>query len=123
MKPEERTHKATADYINLQYPGTMFNVDLSGIKLTKGQAVKAAKLRSGRGFPDIQIYEPKGGYRGLFIEVKAEGEKLIKKNGEWKNEHIREQANMIERLRQRGYAAYFAIGFDEAREILDSYFW
>lgn len=34
---------------------------------------------------------------------------------------IPEQYDMLEQLRQRGYMAEFACGFDEAKEIIDEY--
>ena len=58
---------------------------------------------------------------GLFIELKKEGTRLKKKNGEWASEHIAEQAEILERLEFRGYRAVFAVGFDEAKEVIDEY--
>lgn len=58
---------------------------------------------------------------GLFLELKKEGTRLKKKNGEWATEHIKEQAEMLSQLRQRGYCAEFAVGFDEAKEIVNAY--
>lgn len=58
---------------------------------------------------------------GLYIELKKEGTLLKKKNGEWATEHIAEQAEVLESLRQRGYCAEFAVGFEEAKKIIDEY--
>ena len=98
----ERTlHRAVCDYIRLQYPDVIFNTDLSGAtKLTVGQAVALKSLRSGRGFPDIVIYEPRKDYHGLFMELKKEGTKLYNKNGE-QPPHIAEQIEMINKLEDR----------------------
>lgn len=119
----ERTlHRAVCDYIRLQYPDVIFNTDLSGAtKLTVGQAVALKSLRSGRGFPDLVIYEPRDGWYGLFIELKQEGTKLTKKNGDSATVHIEEQTNMLIELNDRGYKAEFAVGFDEAKTIIDNY--
>ena len=67
------------------------------------------------------IAEPKNKFYGLFIELKKEGTRLKKKNGEWASDHIAEQNEMLERLVFRGYAADFAVGFEEARQIIDNY--
>lgn len=56
------------------------------------------------------------------IELKKDGTRLKKKNGEWASDHIAEQAEMLERLEFRGYRAMFAVGFDEAKKIIDLYF-
>jgi hypothetical protein len=58
---------------------------------------------------------------GLFLELKKEGTRLKKKNGEWANDHIAEQAEILNQLKLRGYAAEFAVGFDQAKEIIDNY--
>ncbi len=58
---------------------------------------------------------------GLFLELKKEGARLKKKNGEWATEHIAEQAEVLEGLRQRSYCAEFAVGFEEAKKIIDEY--
>ena len=115
-------HRAVCDYIRLQYPDVIFNTDLSGAtKLTVGQAVALKSLRSGRGFPDIVIYEPRKDYHGLFIELKQEGTKLYNKNGEPATPHIAEQIEMINKLDDLGYCAYIAVGFDIAKTIIDNY--
>lgn len=123
-----------ADYLRLQYPGVLFHSDFgSGIKLTMGQAIKQKRLQGGRrSWPDMFIAEPKDGlnmrtggnpniYAGLFIELKKEGTRLKKKNGEWASEHIAEQAALLGRLEYRGYQAEFACGFNEAKKLIDEY--
>jgi len=121
LQSEESLHKSICDYIKVQYPKILFNSDMSGIKLTKGQAVKASKLRSNKGYPDISIYEPRGGFHGLFVELKKEGEVLYKRNGAAVTEHVREQIICMYLLRTKGYCAGFAIGFNEAKTVIDDY--
>lgn len=120
--PEERTQAAVAQYVRVCYPDVIFNTDLSGIRLTMNQAIKAKLLRSSRSFPDMVFYEPRRGYCGLFLELKRQGEKVYKKDGTLlADTHIREQAEMMEKLKKRGYYADFAIGFTGAKEIIDWY--
>lgn len=118
---EAQEHKQLCDYIRLQHPSILFNTDMSGIKLTIGQATQAKKLRSERGFPDLMIFEPRNGWNGLFIELKRTGEKIFKKNGELKTDHLREQSEVLEKLFKRGYLAMFCIGFEEAKNAIDQY--
>ena len=121
-----------ADYLRMQYPGVIFHSDFgSGTKLTMGQAVRQKRLNGGRrAWPDMFIAEPMprcidGGwdyeYNGLFIELKKEGTRIKKKNGEWASEHIAEQAYMLSELTARGYKADFALGFDQAKRLIDEY--
>ena len=122
-----------ADYIRLKYPNVLFHSDFgSGIKLTMGQAAKQKRQNGGRrAWPDMFIAQPAqrnqeypdACYKfGLFLELKRPGAKIYKKNGDLvTNEHIREQAGVLEMLRNRGYEAEFACGFDEAKKIIDEY--
>lgn len=124
-----------ADYIRLKYPSVIFHSDFgSGIKLTMGQATRQKRLNGGRrSWPDMFIAETTiskirhsdgsyNAYSGLFVELKREGTRIFKKDGKLvADEHIREQFDMLEQLRQRGYMAEFACGFDEAKKIIDKY--
>ena len=124
-----------ADYLRLQYPDVLFHSDFgSGIKLTMGQAAKQKRQNGGRrAWPDMFIaevrvsqeavenWDVKSFQAGLFLELKKEGTRLKKKNGEWASEHIAEQADLLDRLEFRGYKAVFAVGFDEAKKIIDDY--
>lgn len=112
-----------ADYLRLRYPRVLFHSDYgSGIRLTKGQAVKQKRQNGGRrGWPDMCIAEPVGKYHGLYIELKKDGTRLQKKNGEFASPHIKEQWEMLGALTLRGYKAEFAVGFDEAKKLIDDY--
>lgn len=126
---EKSLHRAVCDYLRYQYPNVIFSTDLSGAtKLTVGQAVALKSLRSGRGFPDLQIMESRNGYHGLFLELKKDGTNLFKKRVMdaagyplWASDHLREQHEMLEKLCAKGFRAEFAVGFDEAKQIIDNY--
>ncbi len=71
-------------------------------------------------------------YAGLFLELKKEGEALFpgpraqkrfrSKDGlEYRTQHFMEQADVLYALRQRGYYAVFAIGFEEAISYITAY--
>lgn len=85
---------------------------LSNLQEITDRAKDLEKI-GGRGYWDVKF--------GLFIELKKEGTRLKKKNGEWATEHIAEQAKVLNDLRERGYCAEFAVGFDEAKAIVDKY--
>lgn len=147
---ESQVQIQVANYLVQNYPDVQFHSDFgSGCKLTKGQAIKQMKQNGGRkGWPDMFIAEPTDGmtgervveadhwlefgHCGLFLELKKDGEKLLvgprAKNRflsidgkEYKTEHLKEQADVIYELNQRGYKAEFAVGFDEAKKIIDDY--
>ena len=128
---ERDLYLQVARYIQVQYPDVIYRFDLAAdIKLTVGQAAKHKRLHPYRGYPDLFLAQPAqrsseypdACYKfGLFIELKKEGTRLKKRNGEWASEHIAEQARILEMLELRGYAAKFAVGFDEARKLIDEY--
>lgn len=112
-----------ADYLRLRYPKVLFHSDFgSGIKLTQGQALKQKRQNGGRrGWPDMFIAEPMNGLHGLMIELKKAGTRLKKKDGTWASSHLEEQNEVLNKLQKKGYAAYFAVGFEEAKDIIDDY--
>jgi len=128
---EEQLHKAICDYLKLK--NVIFNTDLSGIKLTMGQARKLKNLRSSRAFPDIVIYKTNSKFWGMFLELKKETP--FKKDGMLKSQkvtkivkgvkveydHLQEQFNMIKKLREQGYYAQFVWSFNQAKDIVDNY--
>lgn len=136
---EHNLYEQIARYLQLQYPNVIYRFDIAAdLKLTPGQAAKHKRLHPTRGYPDLFIAEPKfkpipeHGYprsiewesqdwHGLYLEIKKDGEKLIKKDGSWRTPHIAEQAEMLERLRQAGYKAEFGVGFEACKQIIDEY--
>lgn len=73
---------------------------------------------------------------GLYLEIKKDGTKLkrdkdakkplkgevkIRKKGDWWDKHIEEQAEMLEKLRARGYKAEFGVGIENCKKIIDEY--
>ena len=120
---EHDLYAMLADYLRYNYKNIIWRFDLAAdLKLTIGQARKHKRLQQHRGYPDLFIAEPRGKYHGAYIELKKAGTRIFKKDGTLvADEHIREQFDVLEQLRKRGYMAMFACGFDEAKEIIDNY--
>ena len=109
------------DYIRLQYPKYLFVSDSSGLRLTIGQAKRIKRLRKCNAWPDLFIAQPIGKYHGCFIELKIEGTRLHNKKGEWINEHLYDQNEVLKLLHEKGYYANFGIGFENTKQIIDDY--
>ena len=123
MPSEQDTHIAICKYLQLQYPQVLFTSESSGLRVTISQARRLKTMRSCAGLPDILIFEPRKKYYGLFLEVKKEGTKVFKKDGEIRQDkHLQEQEEILHQLKLRGYFAEFVVGFDEAKSIIDYYF-
>lgn len=129
---EHQLYGQIARYLQVEYPEVVYRFDLAAdLKLTIGQARKHKALHPTRGYPDLFIaktstrcidgswdYE----WNGMFLELKKDGVNVFKKNGQLKaDEHLAEQYSMLVRLREAGYYANFAIGFEDAKEQIDTY--
>ena len=113
--------KDIALYMKLQYPDVIYRFDMAGLNLSMAQAGMNKAIQCGKGWPDLFIAEAIRPYKGLFIEIKKEGIKLLKKDLTYATPHIQEQWDMLFKLRLKGYAANFAIGFDEVKDLIDDY--
>ncbi len=60
--------------------------------------------------PDINLPVARGGYHGLYIELKAGKNKTTRKQEEW-----------IAALRQQGYHVSVCYGWEEAKETIENY--
>lgn len=122
---EAQIQESVATYIAMKYGrDVVFHSDFgSGTKLSYAQANRQRRQNAGRrGFPDLQICQPIDRWHSFFLEIKKEGIRIVKRNGELvADQHIREQASMIEQLRAKGYWADFGIGFDDCIEKIDAY--
>jgi len=111
MKPERRLQLQVSEFIKTQYPKALFNLDTSGDFKGIGQAMLNKRMRSGNKWPDVTIAEPRGGFFGLYIELKTVTP--FKKDGKIRsNKHLQSQNKMLDALNERGYMACFGIGLE-----------
>lgn len=111
--PEEDLQMAVCKWLKLQYREVIFSSEASGVNRSKAAAGKAKGLRSGVSLPDLWVLEARGGYFGLLLEFKTRNP--YKKGSILrKNPHIQAQAQMLDRLRKKGYKAEFVWDLDTA---------
>ena len=72
--------------------------------------MRAKKSGYKKGFPDLFLYEPRGKYHGLAIELKVGYNKPTKDQLEW-----------IKNLNKRNYKAVVCNGIDETLEQINNY--
>jgi hypothetical protein len=115
--------KEIALHMQRNYPDAVYRFDLAAdLKLTIGQAKRHKALHPHRGYPDFFLAEPRGIWKGLYLELKKDGVTIVLKDGTiTKDPHIREQAQMLERLFKKGYGASFAVGITQAKTFIDRY--
>lgn len=101
-------HKAVAQYLDWRHV-LWCHVPNEG----KRNYQTAAVLRSlglKRGVPDILIFEPRGGYHGLAIEMKDNGGKLTEPQKQW-----------LRALIDRGYKAGVCYSAESAIKVIERY--
>lgn len=119
---EDDEQELVVKFINYKYKDWIYQVNwLSGCKLPIGLAVKAKRKGHQKSIPDIMIFEPRGDYHGLFIELKRKGSKTLKRNGEVVSPHLAEQLKTLSRLHDKGYAAVLSCGYHEAVDYIAAY--
>lgn len=119
---EFEVHEAVCQYLNSAYPSVIYHTDPAGLMMTKAQAGMLTRLQQRRGWPDLIICEAVGKYHGCFIELKRPTATVWLRDGTIsKSQHIQEQLTVLELLQAKGYYVNFAVGFDEAKLIIDKY--
>lgn len=109
---EASVQSAIIQYIKAAYPLTLYCATAGGMKTSYTQAARMKATGYVRGVPDLLIFEPRGTYHGLMIEVKKDAKQYATK----------EQKEWMVELNKRGYLAYICKGFDEAKKAIDDYF-
>lgn len=107
---EERLQTEVVNWIKIKYPKARFCASLGGIYTGPRQAIKAKRTGYSRGFPDLQITEARGGYFGLFIELKTIKGRATDVQRDWIND-----------LNDRGYYAEICKGLPATIKTIETY--
>lgn len=124
MRANKEYHvcKAVAQYMRLKYPYVLFHFDLAGLNLSRAQAGMMKAIQGSRGWPDLMILHPENG-RVLFLEIKAEGTRLINRQCKLATPHLREQSETLQAISKCKHEALFAVGVDECIEFINAFLW
>jgi len=109
---EANQQEIVIKYLRLSQPDALYCASAGGMRTSYLQAIKMKRTGYVKGFPDLFIYEPRGSFFGLAIEMKKEKGGVASP----------EQKSWQEQLRNRGYASYICKGSEEAIKIIDEYF-
>ena len=107
---EQELQESFVRYIALKYKGIRYCASLGGIRTSMTQAIKAKKSGYVKGTPDIQVMSARGGFHGLFMELKTSKGRATKEQKEWINDLV-----------AAGYYAEVCKGIDHAMDCLDTY--
>lgn len=108
---EYRIQCAVVAWIAFAYPRALFTISPSGMKLPISVAAKLKRMGYLAGTPDLLIFEARGKYHGLFVELKTLKGKLTIP-----------QQEFLACLNRRGYLAVVAYGYNNAVKVIDDYF-
>lgn len=103
--------KAFVKWLKIKYPKVLFSASAGGMRTYRKEAGKMKAAGYTKGCPDIMIFEPRGDYCGLFIELKRPDGKPTP-----------EQIAFIDGLKARGYRATVCYGYEEITKEVDVYF-
>lgn len=100
-----------AFYSKAKYPelDLMYHIPNGGSR-NKIEAAHLKRQGVKSGVPDIFLPVARGSWHGLYIELKAGKNKPTGNQKEW-----------ILRLREQGYAAEVAVGWIQAKELIEAY--
>lgn len=127
MPTEIDLYEQIAQYMNLRYPTILYHFDLSGLWTPSHKLRNLYGRLNRRAWPDLFVAAPnrKGASikLGLFLELKKAGTALYKLDGVTlrANPHHAEQAAVLKLLRDKGYVAEFAVGFEDTQAQIDEY--
>ena len=110
--PEHDAQVALVDLIKTTAPDILFTATVGGVRLSINQAKRMKAAGYLRGVPDLLFFEPREGFAGLAIELKA------KKGGRVSPD----QRSVLNALKTRNWRTEVAHGYDHALSILRDYF-
>lgn len=105
---EDAEQEAVVEYCDLLHIPIVHIPNEGKRSLSYAARMKRMGLRSG--FPDLLVPLARGGYHGLFIEMKYGKNKTTKEQKEW-----------LERLSAEGYACAVCYNAAEAIKTIESY--
>lgn len=115
LDSEWYVHKSVAKYLRNEYPNIRFYSTLDGFNLGNQRSLVSSLQWFEPGVPDLFIFHNNGLYTMLVLELKKDG---VKVRGD---EHTKRQSRWLQYLNEQGASAHFAIGYEQAIELIENY--
>lgn len=109
--PEHDIQVAIVGLLESIEPTPLYSATVGGVRLAIHTAKKMKEAGYSKGVPDMLVYEPRGMYAGLAIEVKTEKGRASDEQKEW-----------IRQLNSKGWRAEICKGFEECADVICEYF-
>lgn len=116
---EHQEQVDVVEYLQRVYPSVLFWSTPNGARLASGRDKRLGAIRMNAlkaegllpGVSDLIIFEPRGGYSAMFLEMKKRSGGSASENQMW----------FLREVEKRGGYGVIANGFDEARAFIDDY--
>ena len=109
--PEHDIQVAIVGLLESIEPTPLYSATVGGVRLAIHTAKKMKEAGYSKGVPDMLVYEPRGMYAGLAIEVKTEKGRASDEQKEW-----------IRQLNSKGWRAEICKCFEECADVICEYF-
>ena len=109
--PEHDIQVALVALLESIEPKPLYTATVGGVRLAIHTAKKMKEAGYSKGIPDLLVFEPRGMYNGLAIEVKTD-----------KGRPSPEQIEWCKNLNSKGWRAEICKGFDECADVIFEYF-
>jgi hypothetical protein len=111
LSKEDKMQRDVMTYVKMQYPNA-FTVHIPNEgRRTKFEQYKLKTLGVMAGMPDVMIFDPRGKYSGLAVELKA-----------GYNKPTENQKKCLRELENRKWRVLWSNSFDKVKEEIDNYF-
>lgn len=123
-KTERKVVKDVASYLRLHQTEIIYRFDIAADLRVQPHIAANLKrtFQHDKGYPDLFIAEPCGGYAGLYIELKGTREDLYTLSGKFRStKHIVEQVQYLNKLADKGYKTMFCCGLEETIKAIEDY--
>ena len=120
---ESRFQDRVVAYLKEEYPKARFISSLAGEKNSHRKTrSRIAKIQHSNGQPDMFLFKRVGKYVGLAIELKKDTANPYRKDGKLKaGQHLKEQKEWLDYLKEEGWYAVFSCGVSDTIELIDKY--
>ena len=109
--PEHDIQVKLVALLNSMTPKPLYTATVGGVRLAIHTAKKMKAAGYSKGVPDMLIFEPRGMFLGLALEVKTKTGRASDHQKEW-----------IRSLNDRGWSAHIVHGYDQAEHVIKQYF-
>jgi hypothetical protein len=111
LKGEDQLQRAVMNYIEMQYPGTIYTHPMNEGKRTPFEQYKMKYLGAKPGIPDLLIFTPNANRGGLAIELKYKYNKPTPNQKKW-----------LKWLENCNWAVDWHNNFDDCIDTINKYF-